>query len=88
MCTHMYIYTYSICIYTYYTYTHTHIYNFSITSYRKIQVNFLANPIYVLKKMYIYGNPLQYFYLGNPMDRRALQATAHGVANSWRQLSN
>ena len=26
------------------------------------------------------GNPLQYSYLGNPMDRRAWQATVHGVA--------
>ena len=26
------------------------------------------------------GNPLQYSYLGNPMDRGAGQATVHGVA--------
>ena len=26
------------------------------------------------------GNPLQYFCLGNPIDRGAWQATAHGVA--------
>ena len=26
------------------------------------------------------GNPLQYSYLGNPMDRGAWQATVHGVA--------
>ena len=26
------------------------------------------------------GNPLQYSCLGNPMDRRAWQATVHGVA--------
>ena len=26
------------------------------------------------------GNPLQYSYLGNPMDRRAWGATVHGVA--------
>ena len=26
------------------------------------------------------GNPLQYSCLGNPMDRGAWQATAHGVA--------
>ena len=25
-------------------------------------------------------NPLQYFYLGNPVDRRAWQAAVHGVA--------
>ena len=30
-----------------------------------------------------YGNPLQYFCLGNPMDRGAPQATVHGVTNSW-----
>ena len=27
------------------------------------------------------GNPLQYSYLGNPMDRRAWWATVHGVSN-------
>ena len=26
------------------------------------------------------GNPLQYSYLGNPMDRGAEQATVHGVS--------
>ena len=26
------------------------------------------------------GNPLQYSFLGNPMDRGDWQATAHGVA--------
>ena len=26
-----------------------------------------------------YGNPLQYSCLGNPMDRRAGQATVHGL---------
>ena len=93
-CVHICIYIHTLYTYTHiyilYTHTHTHIYiyNFSITSYRKIQMNFLASPIYVLKKIYIYGNPLQYFYLGNPMDRRALRATARGVANSQRQLSN
>jgi len=29
------------------------------------------------------GNPLQYSCLENPMDRRAWQATVHGVAKSW-----
>ena len=36
------------------------------------------------------GNPLQYFCLGNPMDRRAWQATDHGVTNKsdmTKQLS-
>ena len=28
------------------------------------------------------GNPLQYSGLGNPMDRRAWQATVHGIAES------
>ena len=28
------------------------------------------------------GNPLQYFCLGNPMDRGAWQATVHGVTES------
>jgi len=28
------------------------------------------------------GHPLQYFCLGNPMDRRAWQATVHGIAKN------
>ena len=34
------------------------------------------------------GNSLQYSCLENPMDREAWQATVHGVAKSWTQLSN
>ena len=34
------------------------------------------------------GNPLQYSCLGNPMDRGGWQATVHGVAKSWTQLSH
>ena len=34
------------------------------------------------------GNPLQYSCLGNPMDRGAWQATVHGVAKSWTQLTD
>ena len=34
------------------------------------------------------GNQLQYSCLKNPMDRRALQATVHGVAKTWTQLSD
>ena len=33
------------------------------------------------------GNPLQYSYLENPMDREAWQATVHGVAKSQTRLS-
>ena len=32
------------------------------------------------------GNPLQYSYLGNPMDRGAWKATVQGVAKSWTWL--
>ena len=32
-------------------------------------------------------NPLQYSCLGNPMDRRAWQATVDGVTQSWTRLS-
>ena len=32
------------------------------------------------------GNPLQYSYLKNPMDRGDRQATVHGVAKSRTQL--
>ena len=34
------------------------------------------------------GNTLQYSCLENSMDRGAWEATVHGVANSWTQLSN
>ena len=34
------------------------------------------------------GNPLQYSWLGNPMDRGAGQATVHEITKSWTQLSN
>ena len=33
-----------------------------------------------------HGNLPQYFCLDNPMDRGALQATIHGVAESWTRL--
>ena len=32
------------------------------------------------------GNPLQYSYLGNPMDRGAWWATVHGVTKSETQF--
>ena len=32
------------------------------------------------------GNPLQYSFLENPMNRGAWQATVHGVAKSQAQL--
>ena len=34
------------------------------------------------------GTPLQYSCLENPMDGGAWQATVHGVAKSWTQLSD
>ena len=34
------------------------------------------------------GNPLQYFFLENPVDRGAWWATAHGVTKSRTPLSN
>ena len=34
------------------------------------------------------GYPLQYSCLENSMDRRAWQATVHGVTNSWTRLSS
>ena len=33
------------------------------------------------------GNPLQYSCLGNPMERSAWQATAHGVARVGQDLA-
>ena len=38
-----------------------------------------------------HGNPLQYSYLENPMDKGAWRATVHGVAkksNTTEQLNN
>ena len=34
------------------------------------------------------GNPLQYYFLENPMDRGAWQVIVHGVAKSQTQLNN
>ena len=34
-----------------------------------------------------HGNPLQYSCLGNPMDKGAWRATAHGVTKSQTRLS-
>ena len=34
------------------------------------------------------GNPLQYPYLGNPMDKGAWQTTVQGVTKSWTRLSD
>jgi len=34
------------------------------------------------------GTPLQYSFLGNPMDRGAWRATGYGVAKSRTLLSN
>ena len=34
------------------------------------------------------GNPLQYSYLENPMDRGAWRAAVHGVTKSQAQLSD
>ena len=33
------------------------------------------------------GNPFQYSYLKNPVDRGAWRAAVHGVAKSWTGLS-
>ena len=34
------------------------------------------------------GNPLQYSYLENPVDRGAWRATVYGVTKSWTRLSD
>ena len=34
------------------------------------------------------GNPFQYSRLGNPMDRGALWAIVHGIAENWTRLSD
>ena len=33
------------------------------------------------------GNPIQYCWLGNPMDRGDRQATALGIAKSWTRVN-
>ena len=35
-----------------------------------------------------HGNPLQYSYLKNPMNRGTWRAMVHGVAKSWTRLSD
>ena len=55
-----------------------------------ISVRFQGKPINI-SEIQVYaltsgegnGNPLQYSYLENPMDKGAWQATVHGVAKSW-----
>ena len=34
------------------------------------------------------GNPLQYSYLANPMDRDVWRVIVHGVTKSWKRLSD
>ena len=34
------------------------------------------------------GNPLQYSYLENPMNRGTWQATVHGFTKSWTQQTS
>ena len=36
----------------------------------------------------LYGTPLQYSCLENPMDRGAWKPTVHGVAEGWTRLSD
>ena len=36
----------------------------------------------------VYGTPLQYSCLENPMDGGAWEAAVHGVAKSWTRLSD
>ena len=49
---------------------------------------FFLTGLYLLKPGEGNGNPLQYSCLGNPTDGGARQATVHGVAKSWTQLSD
>ena len=49
---------------------------------------FFFTGLYLLKPGEGNGNPLQYSCLGNPTDGGARQATVHGVAKSWTQLSD
>ena len=75
-CVHICIYIHTLYTYTHiyilYTHTHTYIYNFSITSYRKIQMNFLASPIYVLKKYIYIWQPTSVFLPGEPHGQKSL----------------
>ena len=42
----------------------------------------------MLSEIPMSGSPLQYSCLENPMDGEAWWATVHGVAKSWKRLSN
>ena len=42
----------------------------------------------MLSEIPMSGSPLQYSCLENPMDGGAWWATVHGVAKSWKRLSN
>ena len=88
------IYTY-ILLYIYiHTHTHTHIYIYEIPcgSDSKESACNVRDPGSVLglgrSPGEGNGNPLQYSYLENPMDRGAWWAVIHGVSKSRTQMSD
>ena len=63
-------------------------------NFTKVFVSCVCIYIYYIYILHIYikyvgnDNPLQYSCLGNPTDRGAWWATVHGIAKSWKQLSD
>ena len=55
----------------------------------KIQMNWNSYQIkQLIQQCGLHDTPLQYSCLENPMDSGTWQATVHGVAKSWTQLSD
>ena len=50
--------------------------------------NKISTVMVMLSEIPMSGSPLQYSCLENPMDGGTWWATVHGVAKSWRRLSN
>ena len=85
---------YSVCVYITHTQTHTHIHamgfpggsgkEYSAGKDSACSVGDLGStPGLRRSPGEGNGNPLQYFFLENSMDRGAWWATVHGIAKSW-----
>ena len=53
-----------------------------------MQVQIRIRKIFLIQGIEGNDNPVQYPYLGNPMDKGAWQTTVQGVTKSWTQLSD
>ena len=61
---------------------------FNVSELIQIMASLGTHALVCKNNICVYGNPLQYFCLENPMDGGAWWAAVHGVAKSWAQLSD